>query len=241
MADDDWGSADADDTADDWGADYDDDAGFDALDAATETETDTITATADADADAGEDVKMADSPPHPGEDDDDDGFFDGDDDDEDDDFWEGGGGGGGADDWGDADEDGHKAKGFGEGPTSDFAIRHDIPEVTFEAITNNCVEVNMIPLFAAVPDLKSRLRIGAVLGLRIDRLSNITDEQLEVWNITPEFKYIAVRMVFDPFYLNEAKLPRIEVGMTRSLSVTEKMVCFCLFVFSESIIFKYVC
>jgi hypothetical protein len=78
----------------------------------------------------------------------------------------------------------------------------------------------MLPAFAAVPDLKARSRIGAVLGIRIDKLSNITDEQLEVWNITPDYNFITLKLEFDPYFLSEAKVPRIQVGMSKELSVT---------------------
>ena len=55
-----------------------------------------------------------------------------------------------------------------------------IPEVTTASINSNCDEINMIPLFAASPDLKSRSRIGAMVGIRVANLTNITTEQLEV-------------------------------------------------------------
>ncbi|ETO20146.1 hypothetical protein RFI_17071, partial [Reticulomyxa filosa] len=110
-----------------------------------------------------------------------------------DDGWNDDGGDAGWDDF----EDGETKKSVHDmkQPQSDFHIDNKIPTVTVEAITNNCVEINMIPLFSAVPDLKSRARIGAVIGIKIEKLSNITQEQLEVWNITPEYPYIGIKVL----------------------------------------------
>lgn len=71
-----------------------------------------------------------------------------------------------------------------------------IPEITEKAIRSNCDEINMVPLFAAAPDLKSRSRVGATVAIRVENLVNITTEQLEVWGITPEYPYIALKVEF---------------------------------------------
>jgi len=101
-----------------------------------------------------------------------------------------------------------------------------IPDITRQAIMSNCDEVNMIPLFAASPDLKSRSRVGCMVAIRVENLSNITTEQLEVWGLTPEFPYIALKFEFGPFFLNEAKVPKVQVGMARSLNPDEPLKAF---------------
>ncbi len=79
-----------------------------------------------------------------------------------------------------------------------FPINDRIPSVTSNAIYSNCCEVNMIPLFAAMPDLKSRSRVGAIVALRVSQLSNITPKQLQVWNITSGYPYIALKVTCVP-------------------------------------------
>ena len=69
-----------------------------------------------------------------------------------------------------------------------------IPDITRKSIMSNCDEINMVPLFAASADLKSRSRVGAMVGIRVENLSNITSEQLEVWGLTKEFPYIALKV-----------------------------------------------
>jgi len=143
----------------------------------------------------------------------------------------------GGDGWGDDGGDG----GWGDGDDDVQDINNDdnimsgakqnqfestIPEMTDSSIHSNCDEINMIPLFAATPDLKSRSRIGAMVGIRVANLTNITTDQLEVWGLTPEFPFIALKFEFGPFYLNEAKLPKVEVGMCRKLSPDEKLHAF---------------
>ena len=44
-------------------------------------------------------------------------------------------------------------------------------------------------MFVAKADLKSRSRIGALIGIRINQLFNLSHEQLEVWDINAD-KYI---------------------------------------------------
>merc|ERR1712154_78644 len=98
-----------------------------------------------------------------------------------------------------------------------------IPSITSHCINSNCDEINMIPLFAASSDLKSRSRIGAIAAIRVSNLTNISPTQLECWGLKPEFPFIALRFEFGPFYLNEAKLPKVKCGMLRSLRSDEKL------------------
>ena len=42
-----------------------------------------------------------------------------------------------------------------------------IPSITAKCINSNCDGINMIPLFAASADLKSRSRIGAMVAIRV--------------------------------------------------------------------------
>ena len=126
-------------------------------------------------------------------------------DDNEEDFADDGDGDGG---WGDDDGDG----GWGDDDevadiNGDEAIMScakeklfetTIPSITTKTLSSNCDEVNMIPLFAAAPDLKSRSRIGAMVAIRVANLTNITTDQLEVWGLTPEFPFIALKVVRAP-------------------------------------------
>jgi len=140
---------------------------------------------------------------------------------------------GDGDGWDDDDEDG--GGGWDDDVAdlnSDQAIMSNakenasIPTITTSTLSSNCDEINMIPLFAAAPDLKSRSRIGAMVAIRVANLTNITTDQLEVWGLTPEFPFIALKFEFGPFYLNEAKLPHVEVGMVRSVDAEAKLHAF---------------
>eukprot|EP01083_Nonionella_stella_P289886 986463_1 len=130
----------------------------------------------------------------------------------------------GDDDWGDEDElnDINCDANIMSGAKSS-QFESVIPEMTSKSINSNCDEINMIPLFAAQPDLKSRSRIGAMVGIRVANLTNITSDQLEVWGLTPQYPFIALKFEFGPFYLNEAKVPKVEVGMCAKLSPDEKL------------------
>lgn len=125
----------------------------------------------------------------------DDGDFDdgGDDEfDDGDDGWNDGGDGG----WGDGDDvaDINNDDNIMSGAKQN-QFESTIPEMTDSSINSNCDEINMIPLFAATPDLKSRSRIGAMVGIRVANLTNITTDQLEVWGLTPEFPFIALKLM----------------------------------------------
>ncbi len=74
----------------------------------------------------------------------------------------------------------------------------EIPIVTRDAIYSNCVEVNMIPLFQAMPVLSKGL-IQATLAIRISQLPHVTPEQLEVWDIPRDYPFIAIRVAFCEF------------------------------------------
>jgi len=152
---------------------------------------------------------------------DDDGFGHGDDDDgfgydDDDDGFEDDAGG-----WGDADDINNDNAIMTGAKQTQF--ESSIPTITQTAIDSNCDEISMLPLFAASSDLKSRSRVGAMVAIRVSNLTNITAEQLEVWGLTEEFPFIALRFEFGPFYLNEAKLPKVEVGMCSTLSADEAL------------------
>eukprot|EP01083_Nonionella_stella_P001411 4058_1 len=139
-------------------------------------------------------------------------------DDADDDDWGDDGDGWGDDDCGDINNDDNIMSG-----AKSNQFEATIPEMTAQAINSNCDEINMIPLFAATPDLKSRSRIGAMVAIRVANLTNITTDQLEVWGLSSEYPFIALKFEFGPFYLNEAKVPKMQVGMCRKLSADEKL------------------
>eukprot|EP01084_Bolivina_argentea_P071794 130449_1 len=139
-------------------------------------------------------------------------------DDADDDDWGDDGDGWGDDDCGDINNDDNIMSG-----AKSNQFEATIPEMTAQAINSNCDEINMIPLFAATPDLKSRSRIGAMVAIRVANLTNITTDQLEVWGLSSAYPFIALKFEFGPFYLNEAKVPKMQVGMCRKLSADEKL------------------
>merc|ERR1712228_328516 len=132
----------------------------------------------------------------------------------------------GIDDWGDDDVDDINNDNNIMSGAKSSAFEQMIPSITSQCINSNCDEINMIPLFAAASDLKSRSRIGAMVAIRVCNLTNINPTQLEVWGITPEYPFIALRFEFGSFFLNEAKIPNVKCGMVRKLSSDEKLIQF---------------
>ena len=103
-------------------------------------------------------------------------------------------------------------------------VQHQIPQVTVKALSNNCIEINMIPMFVAKADLKSRSRIGALIGIRINQLFNLSHEQSEVWGINADkYTFIVLKFEFGRFYLNEGNPPSVSVGLSEKLIWEEKL------------------
>ena len=97
----------------------------------------------------------------------------------------------------------------------------NIPSGTSRSIRNSIKEINMLGLFCGISELKSRARIGALLGIKIAELLSkqlVSREQLEVWGIDyKKYSFIVLKFEFGPWYLNEIKPPNVSVGLSDKL------------------------